>query len=111
MTNLTCKTYRYNNKQIETAENDVFLWDDSIERESLLHKASGKYIYQATWIENGKMTVRVDDKTFEEWQAFWIALKAEQEKAKKTDEIEVVIEKSSWWHINEFGERELNEDY
>ena len=111
MTNLICKTYKNNSNIIETAENEIFTWDNNIERDSLFHKASGRYIYQSQWVENGKMTVRIDEETFAQWKDFWKELKAEQEKVAKVVMVETTEEKSDWYHYNSNGERELNEDY
>lgn len=111
MTNLICKTYKNNSKSIETAENEIFSWDNDIERDSLMHKASGRYIYQSHWVENGKMTARIDDETFAQWKEFWKALEVEQERVARIVKVKTVEKKSDWYHYNSDGERELNEDF
>jgi len=110
----TYKTYPHNSKLIETAENETFRWNNNIDRDSLLHKPSGLQIYQGYWIVNGKMTTSVDDATLSQAMAFWRELKAAQEAPQNTAPSKSEtreIENTDWYHINEFGERELNEDY
>ena len=107
----TYKTYAYNSKKIETAENDLFSWDNNINRDSLLHKATGQEIYQASWVVNGKMTSRIDDETYAQYQSFWEDLKVAQAEISKTYTVEIVTpEASDWYNINDNGERELAED-
>lgn len=114
MTTLTIKTYPNNSKRIEKAENDIFSWDNDIESDSLLHKDSGRYIYQSRWIENGKMTDRVDDETKKEFMKFWSDLEADKKEiatvAPTNTTPAIKQEDTSWFVVNEFGERELSED-
>jgi len=114
MTHLTIKTYQHNSKSIQTAENETFFWSKDIECDSLMHKATGRYIYQCKWVVDGLMAEKIDDATKAEWKEFWGALETEQERVRnQTVEptIKAMPENTSWYHTNPDGERELNEDY
>lgn len=111
-TTLQTKTYKNNGKRIETAETNTLKWDNNIEPNSLWHKPSSRYIYQSEWInERGKMCGLIDDATAANVSAFWAALEAAKQNLVNPVVIEITAEESDWYHINEFGERELNEDY
>ena len=114
MTNLTIRTYRHDSKRIQSAENETFSWSNNIERGSLMHKASGLYIYQCKWVVNGLTTDRIDNATKALWKEFWVALEAEQERVKHQSNeptVKAMPENTCWYHTNSDGERELNEDY
>lgn len=111
MTTLTIKTYLNNSKRIETAETDTLKWDNNIETNSVWHKPTNRYVYQGEWInERGKMAGAVDSETAKQVMDFWASLETAKDDLLKPVDTEVVAEKSDWYHVNEFGERELNED-
>ena len=69
---ITDKQYNFT-----TAENDTFAWTqwDGTNGKQLLHKATGKSIYQMQWIgDNGKCTETVDAETKALAIDFWAAL-------------------------------------
>ena len=112
MTDLKTKTYKNNPKAIEGAENDMFSWDNDIDRDTLTHKPSGRQIYQMHWInDNGKMAERVEGELSAAVIEFWKALSNAQKTIKQTPVATTTKPKGDWYHYNEYGERELNEDY
>lgn len=72
----------------DEAENDVFSWKhfDGTGGNLLWHKESQRYIYQMSWLEDGKMSEPVTGEVRDQASAFWNELSALEEGYSEDDD-------------------------
>lgn len=109
-TYLTIKTYPNSPKSIETAENDLFQWQSSAP-DMLTYKPTGQQIYQMNWYVFKNSRPITDQAIVAAVNEFWAALDVAKETLNSGHQIDINNNHADWYHYNEQGERELNEDY
>ena len=108
---LKCKTYPNNDHMIQFAENDEFRWS-SADRNCLYHIPSERGIYQCHWLDaSGRMAEFVGADIGGRIAEFWGDLEAARALIEQVYDTDAEDQPGDWYCVNEFGERELGEDY